>query len=110
MIDVLDFVLLFFYVVVEWGPVVCGSQEGAVCVYFIQLHFSRLPRLCFYGPRTPSGAFCQFPVGGTGVFVLFKFPTLIFCFGGVILATVLADRCFIVFLSVLLTFFLLLFI
>jgi hypothetical protein len=57
MIDVLDFIFLFFYVIVEWGPVVRSSQVGAVCVYFIQVHFSWLPLLCFYGPRAPSGAF-----------------------------------------------------
>jgi hypothetical protein len=54
----------FFYVIVEWGPVVRGSQVGAVCVYFIQLYFSWLPRLCFYGPCSPSGAFVDFQFEG----------------------------------------------
>jgi len=35
MIDLLAFIFLFFYVFVEWGPVVRGCQVGAVCVYFI---------------------------------------------------------------------------
>ena len=39
MIDVLDFVFLFFYVVVEWGPVVRGSQVGAVCVFLFSCTF-----------------------------------------------------------------------